>query len=185
MLTNKKELREIRDSIKELENKLEEQSKNNNKEISENIIKLSDKIIDLESNNSLLTKKFELELNNFITLNELLKRKIGTLEVVEKKIIGVTTDIAKNEINNQLSSLKILGNKYHELENTLLKTNNTIGSLREDVLEFKKASMQIKNMDFSLVTYTKEINKFNTEKSRLLDENEKLKKLVAKDRRKY
>ena len=190
MLTNKKELEKINESITNLSSIKEELKKdfseltnlqfNNQKNSLDEINK---RLNDLEERNHFLSQNFEQEISKTTELNSLLKKRVDSFKLFEEMARKKIMEDVKFEISKNLQSMFETTKKYKELENYLLVLNKKIDNLSSEINKFQQISSQIKTADFELEKYVKSVSKEDAEKLRLMRENEKLKMLIAKQRR--
>jgi hypothetical protein len=185
MLTSKKELEKINQSITNLWSIKNEINEHNQQQFlnSNNLINnVSDKINQLENTNITLTKNFENEVARTVELNGLLKKRIDSFKLFEDSARKKIMEDVKFEIQKQLQSMFETTNKYKVLENNLLVLNKKIDNLSSEIIKFNVISAQIKSADFDLTHFVKQVTAQDQEKLRLMRENEKLKMLIANKR---
>lgn len=171
----KNEVSELKESLKifsesfqknnELFQKMAEEFKNfKNSEIIY-IKSLNEKITEIDS----LRNNFENSLQNFNSIRNRLE------ELFVSRIV--------NLVDAETAKVKEKINSFESLENEFKNLTGGIKDIKEEIDKFKIISSQVKTSDFSLQKYAKELQEMDSEKLRLMRENDNLKTIIAKLRR--
>ncbi|MBU0470009.1 MAG: hypothetical protein KKA62_02330 [Nanoarchaeota archaeon] len=186
MLFSKKELEELKEPLKEI-SFLKEQSLKILQRLEENQEKLSliaDQIKSLEENQNSLTARFEEEMERLTELNQQFEKRINSFRALESSASKRLFEETNLEIKSQLRSLFMTTQNYQKLEVGLLQLLVKIETISEDVTKFSTISKEIKSADFQLSHFARQLTQQDQEKLSLMRENEKLKLLISKERRK-
>jgi len=183
---NKKELEEIKKQINSLGSKAEE----NNIELKEKQSKNEEllnlmltKILKLEENQNYFSNKLKEETQKIQELNENFEKSLGSFKVLQNTASKKLLEETNTEIKTQLNSLMKTANNYRQIETNLLDTKGILESLNVEINKFNMISKDIKKTDFQLANYVDKVTEIDKEKLRLMQENDRLKKLISKERR--
>jgi hypothetical protein len=144
---------------------------------------MEERIDSIRSDNSDGLKRYENEIARFTSLTEEFRKRLDSFQIMEKKAIDILTGIAKEKLERNIEIMKNASLGYQELQDELVKVNTSIRPLSTEIKKFSQLAGQVKEVDFTLEEYAKELRKNDTEKLKLMGENEKLRKLLAKERR--
>jgi hypothetical protein len=190
MLVTKKDIKSVElelNNTKNEVNKLKEQLSDIKNHQTELFSQFNSKVDILTNHfetleNSSITN-FKNHTNEFEQLNLKLKKRIDSMLMLENILRNSFMESATSEIKKQISSLDITTKEYKKVESTLLNLNSNIKTLTNDITKFKSISSEISIADFNLSKHVKEVNLADKEKLRLMNENDRLKTIIAKQRR--
>ena len=190
MLISKKSLTQIESLIEKLDSKIDsleekfanEQDKNTS-QINKNIEAVLEKLKQLEDKQSFMSKRFNEEVSIFSELNNNIKKRIEGFKMMENRAETLIADKAREEIASKLDSLSLLGKKYKQVEHDLDESSKNVKEMTAQMKKFVDIGKDIKSADFELANYAKRLTATDSEKLRLIRENETLKKLISKERR--
>jgi len=114
-------------------------------------------------------KEFEGAVTNFNSLRNRIE------EMVCEKILEV--------VNKEISSINAKTKKFESVEEDFAKLWNQVLLLEKQISKFNNIAANIKEVDFTLKRYMKEIELNDKEKLRLMKEIDTLKSIIAKMRR--
>lgn len=187
MFISKKDLEEfskkINQSIERIEKSIEASGNNFNSLIEKKHSDVLDKIRDVDERNSFLGKELEKEISKFKRLNENLKKRVDSLRILENWLRENFIKEVKSEMSNKMDFLDQTTADYNKFRDSLLNTKSKLMKIEEEIAKFLHISNSIKQADFELSKYAREIEKEDREKLRLMRENENLKHIISKERR--
>ena len=180
---NTKQINELKE---ELNKSIEDLKNNTNAKLDENsntIKEIYSSISELKEDNAESAEKIRSELEEINTLKaefETALRRLGsTSRNIEDNIAAEVKEIAEKEIEAIKTSSKRFKNVEEELANLLARINN----LQLELSKFVSISQQIKLVDFTLEKHYEDMNKSEKERIQLINENERLKSLMARMKR--
>ena len=75
--------------------------------------------------------------------------------------------------------------EYREFYESMSETKKEISSIMQEIRKFSEIAKTISKADFDLTKYANILKKEDSEKLHLMRENDKLKQLISKERRKH
>ena len=187
---NKKELEEIKEQVdllsKEIHGKFEQHQKNllsHNAHTNTIFNQIQTNISELQRKNFYFTDTFEEQVQKFKTLGDKLKSTIESFKLLENVASKKLMEEMQVSIENEIKNLSHTSNKYKELEEKLSATQKRLVKIEDQLDRFLELAGKIKESDFELSRYANELRRNDKEKLELMRENEKLKTLIARERR--
>ena len=116
-----------------------------------------------------LVDEFSKELNNFKVERSQLTKKL-----MEK---------GNDELNEHFDKLKTDIGTYNELKGNVLQVSERINSLGSEIDKFNKIAAKIKEADYDLTKFAKQIFEADHEKLELMKKIDTLERLIARQRR--
>jgi methyl-accepting chemotaxis protein len=184
---------EILEQLKKLNGKIERISNDNteqNNKIIDNCLELKTILNNLSENyqklndeNSLVTTKLNSEIETISQLSESLQKRINSFKLIEDNIKKKFCEDTKIVISEKLDFLNSIGTHYKALMENTNSIKKEIQEIIPQIKDFKEISRNIQKSDFELSKYANYIAKEDKEKLRLMQENERLKQIIAKERR--
>ncbi|MDP7141167.1 MAG: hypothetical protein QF362_03755 [Candidatus Woesearchaeota archaeon] len=189
MIQKIKDLLQIKDHIDEIAKAIE-----SNKE---SITSLTNSITNLKSESSELKEKLSNAIEDqaaFISnfkessetieeLKEKFENEISDFRLIKNQLPEKIFDQLKEELEPHIESLRTNVKTFNELKSELTKTSEEVNDLNSELTKFINISNNIKAEDFELAKHTKTLEKNDKEKLELVRENEQLKTLIARERR--
>jgi len=187
MLIKKEHLEELRDSVKtnilELNNQLLEHKQELQKNNQESFNMLLEKIQQLENKQNTFGDSFDDELYKINELSQQFESRINGFKLLEHRANKHLFEEVSLQIKSQIETLFNTTKKYQELESKMVKVQESISTLNEEISKFSNIAKEIKTADFQLSKFAKQVTSENQEKLSLMRENERLKLLISKERR--
>ena len=184
MLTNKKELIEIKEKLTEVNSKINQSNEefksensrifNENKELLNSILLSVDELNNGQNN---LSSDYQQEINKTSELNEQLKKRIDSFKLLQESVQKRMMEDIKFEIKKHIDTILSTTERYKELEGSLVLINKKVENLTGEIGKFQKIAQEVKSADFELTKFAKQVTQEDQEKLRLMRENEKLKML--------
>ena len=183
MFTNKKELEELKESISAQISGLGSSINQRLTEHENSLEKLNTQIDDIRERNNIITDKIRRDLKEIADIKTNFTTALNRVEALsrnmESSIHVSVKEIADKEIENIKCSVKQFKDVEMDLKNIVEVTND----LQLELSKFLSISQQINLVDFSLKSHKEDIENYERERSRLSDENERLKSIMAKMKR--
>lgn len=118
-----------------------------------------------------LVEEFKTELNNF---------KVEKSQVTKKMV-----ERSSDELNEHFDKLKTDIGRYNELKSNVVQISERINSLGGEIDKFNKIASKLKEADYDLTKFAKQIFEADKEKLELLKKIDTLERLIARQRRKH
>jgi predicted nucleic acid-binding Zn-ribbon protein len=143
-----------------------------------------DQIQQLESNKESALSEFKDALSDINKLKNKLETNINALILIKDNIKNNLIDDMKKEIEKEVKAINDETVKYFELKKDINEASNILLDFKGHVVKLNQISEQIKSADFQLGKYYKNIEDSNAEKLKLMQEVDKMRGLVSRERRK-
>ena len=128
-----------------------------------------------------------LQLNGIRKTNEDLKSEVFEFKSIKadikSKLVGELMDGFRSEIRKESAKLETDVKHFNELKTELSTLVSQFSSVEGEIAKFKLIAGQISAGDFELQRHARELQKNDKEKLQLMQENDNLKRLLAKERR--
>ena len=128
-----------------------------------------------------------LQLNGVRKTNEDLKSEVYDFKLIKSEIksrlVGDVLDEIRAEVRKGSAKLDTDVTRFNELKDELSVIVSKFRSVESEIAKFHSIAQQIKEADFHLARYARELEKNDREKLALMKENDNLKHLLAKERR--
>lgn len=185
MFSNK-ELIEIKKELNELKKKFNDDNKtqiSETNEIKKELTHIKKELEKLSGKYEQKIPELSEELKKLAKLNNTFESRVNSLKTIEKNIGKEFIDKTEKKINEKFQFLDNINNKYKILEKELKSTTNQISNVNTQIDRLITISKSIKERDFDLVNFARELQKEQKEKIELIKENERIKKAIAHKRR--
>lgn len=128
-----------------------------------------------------------LQLNGVRKTNEDLKSEVYDFKMLKSdlksKVMDELIDGFRDEMRKETSKIASDVTRFNELKDELSIIVTKFKSVESEIDKFKLIAQQIKTADFQLQRHARELEKNDSEKLKLMQENDNLKRLLAKERR--
>lgn len=128
-----------------------------------------------------------LQLNGVRKTNEDLKSEVYDFKMLKSdlksRVVTELLDGFRDEMRKETSKIATDVTRFNELKNELSVIVTKFKSVEDEIAKFHTIAQQVKEADFSLARYARELEKNDKEKLQLMRENDNLKHLLAKERR--
>ena len=152
-------------------------------EIKKEFEKFKSEIRELKEMQQGSLKDFKANLNEIIESKQKLQQELTDFKVMKGHFQDRVIDTLSSQINENTEKLKIDVKNYNDLKKEIAEITQEIQKTRADLVKFKEVSEKISKMDFDLSHYAKNLERDSQEKSRLINEINFLKGIIAKERR--
>ena len=169
------ELNSLNSTLKEQNEKFDE--------IKKEFEKFKSEIKELKEMQQGSLKDFKSNLDEIIESKQRLQHELTDFKVMKGHFQDKVIDTLSNQINENTEKLKTDVKNYNDLKKELTEITQEIQKVRADLVKFKEVSEKISKMDFDLTHYAKNLERDSLEKSRLINEINFLKGIIAKERR--
>ncbi|MHA2023660.1 MAG: hypothetical protein ACTSWQ_08375 [Candidatus Thorarchaeota archaeon] len=119
--------------------------------------------------------------------NESLKTELYDFKLIKSEIksrlVGEVMDELRAELRKETGKLDTDVKCFNELKDELSVLVGKFKSVESEITKFKSIASQVNSADFELGKFARELEKSDSEKLRLMQENDNLKRLLAKERR--
>lgn len=176
---NKKEIQEIAE-------KLEETKQEFSKKLEEQTIAIKEISSSLESikdNNLAASETITAELEQLSALKYNFEKILNKLNSISKSLELTAASAVKEVADEEINSIRSSAKKFKEEEEKIKETLSRINEINMEISKFITISQQIKLVDFTLQKHQEDIHDYEQEHARLLDENERLKLIMARMKR--
>jgi hypothetical protein len=137
-----------------------------------------------------LSLRFSSELNvmkshldAISVAREQVEKSTRSFSDVQRKIENVVHDQLGTAINASVENLKLDAGKYDAVKRDIDMILLKMKQLNEEIVKFQGISKQIKQGDFELLKFARELEKTDNDRVRLLKQVDDLQRLVARMRR--
>jgi chromosome segregation ATPase len=175
------------DSIKKQIKSLSNDSKQFKEEFS-NFLLDHEKLMESQKKQQEMIIESSKALNEIKTISDDFKKEIYDFKLMKTQMQKVVLERVENELKEELSSglsnMREDAKKYEKLRNNLEILSSDIMILRDNIKKFSSIAVNIKESDFHLNKYYRNLDEMDKEKIHLLRKIDSLERLVAKIRRK-
>ncbi len=186
MINSIKDLLKINEEIKKISGMLEDNSSEMGK-FSKEISNLRQEIDSLRSSQSHLAEKIKTDINLFQEYREELKKEINDFKIVksrmENRLVEKFEEDIRAEIIPRFERMELHVRNFETLGEKMNKISEKCSIVGDEIDKFRQISTEIKQGDFELSHYAKEIRNMDNEKLQLLKKIDTLERLVSKMRR--
>ena len=179
-------LQEIREKLEGQEKKLKQKNESI-AELKQEIAGLKSEINDLKAGETDSRKSMEDYLNKIKDTNVDFVKIVNELRnaknELNNKVREAVIDKFSKEIMTYAERVKSDVKQHNELRETVNKMLEDINQTRAEVEKLQNIGKNIKQSDFELAKYAKTLTQNDKEKLRLMEENNRLKKLVGQARK--
>ena len=183
MFNNKKEINQLR---QELTDHLVNLSTDLNKKLQNHensLTNLYELIKELKQNNINSEEKVKQELEEIDNIKSNFETALNRINSTSKNIEETAAINVREVAEKEIESIQRNSKQFRNLEKDIRSIVEKINVLQLEISKFISISQQIKLVDFSLKTYKEEISKTEKERINLINENERLKSIMAKMKR--
>ena len=143
-----------------------------------------DQIQQLETNKESALSEFRDSLGDINNLKNKLETNTNALILIKDNIKNNLINDMKKEIEKEVKVINDETVKYFELKKDINDASKILIDFKGHVIKLNQISEYIKSADFELGKYYKNIEESNSEKLRLMQEVDKMRGLVSRERRK-
>tara|TARA_Y100000310_G_scaffold216625_1_gene217701 strand:+ start:1553 stop:2128 length:576 start_codon:yes stop_codon:yes gene_type:complete len=146
-------------------------------------LELKEKLSGAVENQNVLISNFKRESAAIEELKEKLENDISDFRLIKNQMPEKIFEQLKEELEPHIEGLRSNVKTFNELKSELSKSSEQVDELNSELSKFVKISKNIKAEDFELVKHARMLEKNDKEKLELVRENERLKTLIARERR--
>jgi len=143
-----------------------------------------DQIQQLETNKDSALSEFKDALGDINKLKNKLETNTNALILIKDNIKNNLINDMKKEIEKEVKAINDETVKYFELKKDINDASKILIDFKGHVIKLNHISEHITSADFELGKYYKNIEESNSEKLRLMQEVDKMRSLVSRERRK-
>ena len=143
-----------------------------------------DQIQQLETNKESALSDFKDALSDINKLKNKLETNTNALILIKDNVKNNLIDDMKKEIEKEVKAINDETVKYFELKKDINEASTILIDFKSHVARLNQISEHIKSADFELGKYYKNIEDSNADKLRLMQEVDKMRGLVSRERRK-
>ena len=115
-------------------------------------------------------------------LNENYEQEIHDFKLLKTQVSKQLLEKGSVELNQEMQRVRADVSQYNELKREMSLISQKVAGLGEEINKFLTISKSIKEKDFELTQYAKEIFKADKEKVELLKKIDSMERLVARSR---
>ena len=183
MFNAKKDLESVRDGIRGHFDEIKDDFSVKLDETKNAIRELYKEIQELKGTNINHNEQVKKDLLEINTLKNEFERALNKVQSMSYVIEETTKDSVREVAQKEIESIQANSAKFRELENELRATTQKIHYLQLEISKFISISQQINLVDFSLKSHKQDIEKYERERNDLMQENERLKTIMARMKR--
>ena len=186
MIQKIKDLMNVKELIDEVNNKVNSHSETVGS-LNNEIAELKAHLSEIKSNQKEFVTNFKENVDVIKRVREDFEKEMyrfkGLKEKTQKSIMDKFEEELQKELKLQMESLKKDYGSYEEVKKGLNDVAIKLGSLNEDIIKFTNISSSIKEKDFEMEKFAKQLLERDQEKLNLIRKIDTLEKLVARMRR--
>ena len=183
---NKKEIVALNEDMAELKKTIESELASLKTEVkvsSEAMGSIRDKLKAIEVSNESGHKKIEEQLHSIEKVKTEFEKSVRRFIELQRHVESFIYDELSDAIKNSIGKLGSDVDRYSDVKKEIERTVSQIASLNAEIGKLKAIAGEIKQADFELGKYARELEKTDGEKLRLMREVDTLQRLVSKLRR--
>lgn len=183
MFNAKKDLEALREGTHSLLEQLKQDFSSKLEENKNAIRELYKLINELKENTLSHNETIKKDLLEINTLRSEFERALNRINSISSSIEDTAADRVREVAETHISSIQQSSSNYKELEQELKAIVAKIHTLQLEISKFVSISQQINLVDFSLKKHKDDLSNYEKEKNELINENERLKSIMAKMKR--
>ncbi len=190
MINKIKEAMQVKEQIKDIKedinsiNKIIETSVNR---LKNGIEALNTELNDIKKNQREFLNTFKEDLEVIKSIRKDFQEEMYEFKLLkgqmQKNIIEKFEEELRKELNIKIDELKKDNEVYENLKKGIGEANNKLNNLSEEINKFVVISSRIKEKDFEMEKFAKELLELDSEKLQLMKKIDTLERLIAKMRR--
>ena len=180
---NKKEIEELKNSVTEQLTALSHNINQRFEQTDSDMSQIKVRIDEVQENNTNAADKIIQQLNEINRLKSEFENALNRIKSVSRNIEETAAISVKDVAEKEIETIKAHSKKFRDLEDELKGTTLSVNQLQMELAKFVSISQQIKLVDFSLTKHQEEMSKSEKERMQLINDNERLKSMMAKMKR--
>lgn len=180
---NKKEINELKEEVTKKLDETKQEFSNKLVENSKVIDELHNIIRELKENHSVSAENIKKELEEINSIKSEFERALNRVSSMNSVIESTTASSVREVAEKEIESIKASSRQFRNLEEELKEITERISEMQLEISKFISISQQIRLVDFSLKSHQEDLRNFERERTELLEENERLKTIMAKMKR--
>lgn len=138
---------------------------------------------ELKVYNENISGKIKKDLNEINLLKADLEKALNRINSTSRHIEETAALNVKEVAEREVNAIKMSSKRYRDVEGELEELARTVHDLQLELSKFVTISRQINLIDFTLKQHKEDIVEYEQEKNELVNENERLKTIMAKMKR--
>ena len=180
---NKKEISELKEEITSqlstLNSNINQRLQNNENTLSN----VKNALIELKENNQAVTSEIKKDLAEINSVKSAFESALNRINSVSRNIEETASLSVKEVAEKEIESIRISSKQFRNLQEELNELVSSVNEIQLELSKFISISQQIKLVDFTLQKHEQEMSKSEKERIDLINENERLKSIMAKMKR--
>lgn len=144
-----------------------------------------DQVSKLESNKDSSLHEFKTTMEEIKDLKQRLETNINAIAFLKDQAKKNLVSDLKNQIQKEAKAINDETVRYFELKKDITESASLLRDFNSNVSKLNEISKEIKKADFELSRHFQNIERADAEKIRLARELDKLKSLIARERRRH
>jgi len=186
MINKIKDLMNVKELIDDINNKVNSHSETVGS-LSGEIAELKAQLSEIKNNQKEFLTNFRENVDVIKKVREDFEKEMyrfkGLKEKTQKSIMDKFEEELQKELKLQMDSLKKDYGSYEEVKKGLGEVTMRLGSLNEEMVKFTNISSSIKEKDFEMEKFAKQLLEMDQEKLNLIKKIDTLERLISRMRR--
>lgn len=186
MLEKLSGIKELKDKVDDVDRRLsslEEKQSKASEAIINSISKINDSVTELKGMKEGYVNKFTDDLGKISNLQREFEKALRTFQQDHIRLYETVSNKANSEINDKLLPLKNVVNDLEKIKPQAKEIIAGIAKVNESMNKLNSVASSIRKEDFELKHFAQELLKMDTEKIRLVQQIETMKKIISRERR--
>ena len=186
MLGKIKQLMQIKESIDELDKKIEKNQEKIDK-LAGSIANLNDNFSEIRKSNDLLTKEISGSVDCLKEEKDVFKKEIHDFKVLkghlQQKVLDKFEEELKAELKINIDAVKAERDSLDKMKEQLSVVSDRTIELSDEITKLTSISKKLNAKDFELEKFAKQLLEMDKEKLDLMRKIDQLERLISKMRR--
>jgi len=182
---NKKEISDLKEEVskqlEDLRSSISLKSESHSKSSQE----LHNLLLEIKDENRHNVEKLKGDMFEILKLKNEFETSLHRIQSVSRTIEDRAAESVRQVAEKEIEVINYTTKQFRNMESELRSVADKINLLNQELSKFVSISQQIKLVDFSLKKYQEEIKSSERERTEILNENERLKSIMAKMKRNY
>lgn len=183
---NKKIEQDMQQFKEDVKSKISSMSSSLHQRIKEQEMSFSEirsRIGSIQEKNLENAEKLKQEMQEICSIKSEFETSLNRINSISRSIEKTAASEVRKVADEEIERMRAGSAKLRDAEDDLNDMLEGINSINMEISKFLDISKQIRLVDFTLKSHQQDIQNYEKEKIRLLDENEKLKSIMAKMKR--
>jgi methyl-accepting chemotaxis protein len=180
---NKKEINELREEITKKLDEIRAEFSTRLEQNSDALKELHSIISELKEDNTTVAEQVKKDLEEINEIKSNFESTLNRITSTARNIEETTSMHVKEVADKEIETIKASSKQFRGIEEELRKTTDSINDLQIELAKFISISRQIKLVDFSLKKHEEDMSRSERERMDLINENERLKTIMARMKR--